>query len=153
MGLNPTQKGKAIEHLIAVTCLLGSDGKLSISIPLLDDEGVDLLFTPKGGGKTIAVQVKSNFSSKLGQFKSYIKKKNFQPRKDYYLLFVTYDTTNAKLAEKVWLIPSLDFKNKLSRQTNEDKYQFQSTFSSDDMWKNYRVHTQELPKRILGFLK
>ncbi len=62
MVLGSTQKGKAVESLIASTCILGSDGKLSVSIPLVDDEGVDMIFTPKGGGDSISVQVKSRFT-------------------------------------------------------------------------------------------
>ena len=40
MALGSTQKGKAVESLVAATCIIGSDGKLSVSIPMVDDEGI-----------------------------------------------------------------------------------------------------------------
>lgn len=40
--------GKAVEHLVAAGCILISDAKLNVSTSLVDDEGVDLVFSPKG---------------------------------------------------------------------------------------------------------
>lgn len=38
------RKGKAVEHLVAATCILTSGLKLNVSTSLVDDEGVDLVF-------------------------------------------------------------------------------------------------------------
>src|SRR5271169_6130594 len=50
--------GKAIELLVAATCILASDSQLGVSVNLVDDEGVDLIFHGRGDPTTLAVQVK-----------------------------------------------------------------------------------------------
>ena len=156
MGLGSSQKGKAVESLLAATCIIGSDGELSVSIPMVDDEGVDLIFTPKGGGRSIFVQVKSRFTlTGKGSYRSQIRKKNFHPRKDYYITFAYYDKANARLGDTLWFIPSLDFTDKLKGQSRErPNYIFQSRFTSTgDMWRPYKVELKNLPKHILRILR
>ena len=43
MALSESQKGRIIEQLVGATLMLQSDGTLRVSIPLVDDEGVDLI--------------------------------------------------------------------------------------------------------------
>ena len=50
--------GKALEYLIAASCILMSEGKLNVSTPLVDDEGVDLVFNRFDRPSTLAVQIK-----------------------------------------------------------------------------------------------
>lgn len=38
------RKGKAVEHLVAATCILVSGLELNVSTSFVDDEGVDLVF-------------------------------------------------------------------------------------------------------------
>ncbi len=52
------RKGKAVEHLVAATCVLASGFQLNVSTSLVDDEGVDLVFHRRGHTATLAVQVK-----------------------------------------------------------------------------------------------
>jgi hypothetical protein len=156
MALGSTQKGKVVESLIAATCILGSDGKLSASIPFVDDEGVDLIFTPKGGGQSIFVQVKSRFTLiGKGNYRSQIRKKNFRPRPDLYIIFAYYDKKKGQLGEILWFVPSDDFKKNLKGQRKERKnYIFQSRFASRrDMWAPYKLMLKALPQHILDLLK
>src|SRR5688572_30745543 len=44
--------GKAVEHLVAATCILKTKGQLNVSTALLDDEGVDLVFFRRDGSAT-----------------------------------------------------------------------------------------------------
>ena len=154
MVLGSTQKGKAVESLIASTCILGSDGKLSVSIPLVDDEGVDMIFTPKGGGDCISVQVKSRFTLIKGRnYRAQIREKNFSPRKNLYIIFAYYDTKKTQLGETLWLVPSVAFDKNLKGQLKKQYYVFQSGFTSQDMWKPFRLKLSDLPQRILNLLK
>lgn len=156
MVLGSTQKGKVVESLIAATCILGSDGELSVSIPLVDDEGVDMIFTPKGGGRTIFVQVKSRFTlTKKGNYRTQIRKRNFSPREDLYIIFVYYDSEKAQLGETLWFVPSVAFKKNIKGQSKERKvYIFQSRFTAQrDMWKPYQLKIRDLPRHILSLLK
>ena len=154
MVLGSTQKGKVVESLIAATCILGSDGKLSVSTPLVDDEGVDMIFTPKWGGRSIFVQVKSRFTlTGKGYYRTQIREKNFLPREDLYIIFAYYDSEKAQLGETLWLVPSVDFKEKLKGQLKKQYYVFQSGFTSQDMWEPFRLKLSDLPQRILNLLK
>ncbi len=155
-GLGSSQKGKVVESLIAATCIIGSDGKLSVGVPFVDDDGVDLMFTPKGGGGTIFVQVKSRFSlMKNGSYRSMVRKKTFNTRDDYFVLFAHFDLSKMQLGDTLWLIPSIDFKKKLKNQNKENpNYIFQSNFNSKkDMWLPYRLQLTDLPKELLNLLK
>ena len=51
--------GKAVEHLVASSCILASRARLNVSTSLVDDEGVDLVFHRRDGTATLAVQVKA----------------------------------------------------------------------------------------------
>jgi len=42
------RKGKAVEHLVAASCILASGGELNASTALVDDEGVDIVFHRRG---------------------------------------------------------------------------------------------------------
>jgi hypothetical protein len=43
------RKGKAVEHLIAATCVLATAGELNALTALVDDEGVDIGFKRRDG--------------------------------------------------------------------------------------------------------
>lgn len=154
MGLTSTQKGKVVESLIAATCILESDGRLSVSIPFVDDEGIDIVITLKGGGRTIFIQVKSRFTLIRGRYyRSQVRKKNFVPRKDLFIIFAYYDKTKALLGDTLWLIPSTDFVKSLKGQTNKRVYVFQSRFNSQkDMWKSYKMTLKDFPSKMLEML-
>lgn len=155
MSLGSTQKGKAVESLVAATCIIGSDGKLSVSIPMVDDEGIDLVFTSKENRKSLFIQVKSRFTlSKKGNYRTQIRKKSFIPQKDFFIMCIFYNRQQAKLGDLLWLIPSIDFKAKLIGQHNKRIYVFQSRLTSQrDMWKPYQVQIKDLPDRILNILR
>jgi uncharacterized protein GlcG (DUF336 family) len=80
---------KAVEHLVAATCILTSELQLNVSTSLVDDEGVDLVFARRGGQTTLAVQVKSRrisgASMSQGTFRAQLSDSTFAPRDDLYL--------------------------------------------------------------------
>lgn len=74
-GMSPKQrsihedsarKGKAVEHLMAALCVLGSDGELNAWTSLVDDEGVDIVLQRRNRPETLSLQVKSRFSTARG---------------------------------------------------------------------------------------
>lgn len=40
--------GKAVEYLVAASCILASGATLNVSTSMVDDEGVDLVFHRRG---------------------------------------------------------------------------------------------------------
>ena len=150
-------KGKLAAMLVGVACAQGSGGEINFASPFLEDEGVDLIFFRKGGyGKAILAQVKSRIlQSKLlkdGTFRFQVKRASVKPREGYYFIFITFDESRKGLFNTLWFIPSLDFERKLAGQGKETVLVFQSRFNSKDMWEEYRMGLDELPKRIAQIL-
>ncbi len=61
MALSDAQKGRIMEQLVAATLMLQSEGTLRVSVPLVDDEGVDLVVGNRLNDKTLLLQIKSRF--------------------------------------------------------------------------------------------
>jgi hypothetical protein len=78
--------GKAVEYLIAASCILATRGELNVSTSLVDDEGVDLVFHRRDSTATLAVQVKARMSdSKLvqeGRLMAFVRSQTFRPHRD-----------------------------------------------------------------------
>lgn len=154
MPLSASQKGRVVEQLVAAACLLQSDGRLRVSIPIVDDEGVDLVVSHGESGKTLLLQVKSRFSLNSGNYRSQVRRVALHPGSSRFLLFVYYDTAKAALGEVMWLVPSTDFAKLLAGQKEgRDTYIFQSRFTSErDMWRPYRIPVQELAGQLIRCL-
>lgn len=148
--------GKAVELLIASSCILASDAKLNVSTSVVDDEGVDLVFHRRGGTATLAVQVKARTygSSRVarGSFLADVRTQTFRPHPDLYMLFVTANTTDATFGP-VWLVPSPVFKER-ALKTGKGKLRFTASLkpSSKDKWREFRLERAELAARILEIL-
>lgn len=155
-----SRKGKAVEHLIAASCILSSGGELNASTSLVDDEGVDIVFHRRGRSGTLAVQVKSRFSDENGslhlrerdRFAADIRSETFQPRDSLYMLFVAVDGREATFGP-VWLVPSHEFNRKATR-TGRGKLRFVASAraASADQWRPYRLERAELAPALLRLL-
>jgi hypothetical protein len=149
-------KGKAVEHLVAATCILIGNGALNVSTSFVDDEGVDLVFHHRGGSTTLAVQVKARFKGTRqvedGYVLANIGASTFAPRPDLYLLFVLADATTGSFGP-VWFVPSQDFAT-LTRASARGRHRFRASLNptTKDQWSRYRCQREELPKRILEVL-
>jgi hypothetical protein len=156
------RKGKAVEHLIAASCVLASGGDLNASTSLVDDEGVDIVFHRRASSRTLAVQVKSRFdeeggSSHLhqeGRFIADVRAVTFQPKDNFYLLFVAVRSKDADFGP-VWLVPSHDFDRKAgSGSANRTTLRISASAKpeSRDRWRTYRLEKAELASAILHAL-
>ncbi len=153
--LSDSQKGKVIEHLIAAACVLQSSGLLRISVPLVDDEGVDLVVTHKITDRTILLQIKSRFTlSKRKAYRAQVRRVSLRPAPNRFLLFVYYDRMQVRLGETIWLVPTPEFYKLTGNQNkNRPHYVFCSFFTSKkDMWKPYQISTTELAKSLIQLL-
>jgi hypothetical protein len=59
------RRGKAIEHLIAASCIIATRGKLKVSTSLVDDEGMDLVFTAETAQRRLPFRSSSTTSWRL----------------------------------------------------------------------------------------
>jgi hypothetical protein len=149
--LSASQKGKIVEQLVGATLVLQSDGRLRISIPLVDDEGVDLIVSDKNTDKVLLLQIKSRFTLHSGNYRTDVRRVALHANKNRCLLFVYYDRQNANLGKTMWLVPSLKFEELLSGQrADRDTYVFQSRFTSaNDMWAPYKIGSEQLAETLL----
>src|SRR4051794_24349154 len=116
MAAGSARKGKAVEHLVAASCVLASRGELNAMTALVDDEGVDVTFKRRNGTKTVDVQIKARFSDADGakllreknQIQADIRMATFRPRRDLLMLFVAAEAATATFGP-VWLVPSEEF--------------------------------------------
>lgn len=142
MALSESQKGRVVEQLVGATLILQSDGDLRVSLPLVDDEGVDLVIGNRRNDKTLLLQIKGRFSlSGRGHYRADVRRATCAPNPNKFLLFVYYDRAMAALGETCWLVRSSDFCALLSNQkAARSVYVFDSTFrGKGDMWVPYRM--------------
>lgn len=151
------RKGKAVEHLIAAFCVLGSDGELNAWTSLVDDEGVDLVFQRREQPETLSVQVKARLTTAKGiserqRFQSQVRQATLRPRADLYMLFVVADPEDLDVGP-IWLIPSREFAKKAPLGSNKKhKFVASAKDGSQDKWAKYIVAKKDLPYRLLKAL-
>ena len=156
MALSDAQKGRIMEQLVAATLMLQSEGTLRVSVPLVDDEGVDLVVGNRLNDKTLLLQIKSRFVlTRKGRYRPNVRRATCKPDSNKFLLFVFYEKASANLGESCWLIRATDFCRLLSKQaTRQPKYLFMSSFTSrNDMWMPYRLSVKDLAKELGRELK
>lgn len=149
-------KGKALELLIAAKCMLGSDGKLNVSMPLVDDDGVDLVFSLRGLPAALAVQVKARFrpgAFRNNTFRTQVRRATFRPRSELALLFVLYDSRIHDL-ETAWLVPSFDFEHLTGGLTHPKQIVFAASITGQhNVWTKFRRSPAELPAALITLLE
>lgn len=157
------RKGKAVEHLIAASCILASGGDLNASTSLVDDEGVDIVFHRRGLSRTLAVQVKSRFDEEggsthlhqQGRFIGDVRAVTFQPRDALYMLFAVVRSREADFGP-VWFVPSHEFAARALKSGEDSRRILRLSASSkpdsQDQWRPFRLTKVELVPAILAAL-
>lgn len=146
--------GKAVEHLVAATCILTSGMELNVSSSFVDDEGVDLVFARRGQPKTLAVQVKSRrlagTSMSQGTFRTQVRDATFSARDDLYLLFVAVDPDEG-VFDLAWFVPSINFAEATTvNSQGRRRFVASAKENTRDQWSGYRCSRQSLAERILA---
>jgi len=149
------RKGKAVEHLIAALCVLGSDGELNAWTSLVDDEGVDLVLQRRNRPETLSLQVKSRLTTAKGiaerkRFQSQVRAATLRPRKDLYMLFVVANPATLDLGP-IWLVPSRKFVRKApAGQNGKHRFVASAKPGTKDRWADHLVEKEHLPSRLLA---
>lgn len=150
--------GKAVEHLVAASCILATRGELNVSTSLVDDEGVDLVFHRRNGTATLAVQVKSRTSDaknvQQGKFLANVRSQTFKPRRDLDMLFVAVDIDRGAIMQ-AWLVPSGSYIAAFDKPNGRGNYRFAASLKdgAKDRWAEYRLSADQLAPAILGRLE
>ena len=150
--------GKAVEYLIAASCILASGAALNVSTSMVDDEGVDLVFHRRGSSATLSAQVKARLTTgkhvQQGRFLASVRQQTFRPRDDLYLLFVVADAENATFGP-VWLVPSAAFSEKARPVGARQNLRFSASMAegTEDQWRRYRLERDQLVAKILELLE
>lgn len=155
---NAGRVGKAVEHLVAASCILATDTLLNVSTAFVDDEGVDLVFHRRGGTATLAVQVKSRSTdttvAKRGSFIANVRQETFRARPGLWMLFVVVDRPTATL-QTTWFVRSDDFARLARPAGAHRRLRITASTKPDsvDKWRAYRMPFPDLPARILARLE
>jgi hypothetical protein len=119
---------------------------------------VDLVFHARGSAATLAVQVRTRFTSSStvsdGRISTEVRQQTFAVREDLSMLFVVVDDVEGRIVQ-VWLVPSRDFRDKAMRKESERKLRFSASTREDsaDKWASYRLSPAQLPQRVLEVLE
>ena len=141
--------GKAVEYLVAASCILATDGELNVSTSLVDDEGVDLVFHRRDSSATLAVQVKARMStSKRVQSQgvvAFVRAQTFKPRDDLDLLFLAVDVARGAVLT-AWLVPSTTFAEIVGPPNSRGRHRFSASMKPDskDRWSPFRLTPEQL---------
>jgi hypothetical protein len=136
--------GKAAEYLIAAACVLSTRGELNVSMSMVDDEGVDLVFHRRDGVATLAVQVKARMSDSQDvqneSMVAFVRSQTFRKRADLDILFVAIDIERGAVL-KAWLVPSADFAEVIGEPDTRGRLRFVASMKegSQDRWAHRRV--------------
>lgn len=150
--------GKAVEYLVAASCILATGGELNVSTSLVDDEGVDLVFHQGGRPATLAVQVKARMStSKRVQDEAvwaFVRAQTFRPRHDLDMLFLAVDVERGTVL-MAWLVPSLTFAEIVGPPNSQGRHRFAASMKPDskDRWTPFRLSPEQLAPAIMTRLR
>lgn len=150
--------GKASEYLIAAACILSTRGELNVSMSMVDDEGVDLVFHRRDGVATLAVQVKARMSDAKDvqdeKMVAFVRSQTFRKRADLDILFVAVDIARGAVL-KAWLIPSTQFGAVVGAPDHRGRLRFVASMKqgTQDRWASHRLAADQLAPAILARLK
>jgi hypothetical protein len=155
--ISTKQKGAITENRASEIITLSSRGRLTCYTPNSDDDGIDLIVNPKGTFKPLFIQVKSRFKlQKSGQFIQNVGASTFIADKSFYILFIYFNKETLEI-DKLWLLPSTDFKDiayeKEAGETYKSFFRFSaSPKSNKDRWAKFTIDKSELGKKLLDII-
>jgi len=156
-GVSSKQKGNILEKRFIELVSLGTNGQISCYTPDSDDDGIDVIINLKSHFKPLFIQVKSRFKTNTnGMYSQDIGTNTFKENANFYICFFLYNAEDYEI-EKIWLVPSIEFKNK-AIELNPEKYAQKLRFAaspkdtSRDRWREYRIEKKELGTRLLEIL-
>lgn len=144
--------GKASELLVAATAIISTRGELNVATAILDDDGIDLIFSRRGHPETLSAQVKTRFSDSTqvqrGQFSVNIREETFAPAPDVFVLGVIVDVASTAITH-AWFIPTQVINDRLSPNGQNRRVVTASAKpDTKDQWATYRVAPDQLGAHI-----
>lgn len=157
--INPINE-EDVENKIIDLIVLGSGNRLIVFKPENDPRGADLIVKKRGGRKKNEAFFK--IFSFIGPIagNSLIKNilhQDFNPEKDFYLLFAYFDEVRQEINDYIWIIPSLEFRDIADRVDSGGKKALRFKASLDIKEKNeylrFLVNKKELGKLLIKLFK
>jgi hypothetical protein len=123
-----------------------------VATAILDDDGIDLIFSRKGHPETLSVQVKSRFLDsdqvQNGTFSTPIREATFAPAPDVYLLGIIVDVPTTSITH-AWFIPS-DVINERCKPNGQNTRVVTASIKpgTKNQWVPFRVAPDQIGARI-----
>ena len=132
-----------------------SGGRLIIFKPEKNNFGADLAVVRRGKYKEKEMFFLINsliIPAKTDKFIKDFTQENFKTDKSYYLIFAYFDEVKQKVSEHIWLIPSLQFRDKadvIKSSDGKKLLRFEGALDSKNKYAKFILKTEELGKLIL----
>lgn len=148
-----------VENKIIDAVTFAAGGRLIAFKPENMKKGADLVIERKGKYKEGGISFKINiFVRPTGDYNIV---KDFLPEdlnfsKDFYLLFVFFNEVEQKIDDRIWLVPSLEFKDMaeiIKSPDNKKTFRFQSSLESKGKYSKFLIDIRDLGKILLFSLE
>lgn len=147
-----------IENKIIDKITASASGRLIVFKPEQSKQGADLVIERRGKYKeeSFYFKVNSFISSKKNDvFVKDFLQDEFRADKNFYLLFVCFDEILQKINDRVWLVPSLQFKDIADYTKSPDgkkilKFQASVDIKDKNRYSKYSVKIKELGKLLIN---
>ncbi|MDO7886266.1 hypothetical protein [Hymenobacter cheonanensis] len=153
--ISSKQKGTITENRVSEIITLSSKGRLTCYTPNSDDDGIDLIVNPKLEYRPLFLQIKSRFIlQKSGQFIQDVGENIFRANESFYILFVYFNQESLEV-EKLWLVPSIEFKEKAVylKGTRTLRFAASPKMTSGDKWAKFSIEKTELGNELLRLMQ
>ena len=166
MPITRVQQGVIGQFLAAILMMIGSGGKLEVSIPMSDDDRRDQEVHARGVfGKSLALQIKTSMQLHLRphlvtpllyvHFSVQAERLISHPL--FWYLFAYLDQKTMTFADPIFLIDSATVHAHAIPRLRAGAWHFGFQASMGpkgrDMWLPYRVHPSDLGNRVLQILR
>jgi hypothetical protein len=134
---------------------LGVSGRLIVSKFEKNKFGADLLVEKRGDykGKDLLFKICSFVGPSSTKIEKVFLQNEFKPDKNFYLIFVYFDSVKQKIGDFIWLIPSSQFENIAELVKGDNKFlRFESSIDikNKDKYSKYIICTKNLGKSVLS---
>lgn len=150
-----------IENKIIDCIVSSSGGRLIVTKPESSKTTIDLVIEKRGGYKAGKLLLEVSGFAIPAESKNFVKdfvKNDFKPDKNYYLLFVCFDEIKQILNDKIWLVPSVTFKDiceQAKTAEGEDVLKFSAPldFKIEDKYSKFLINKNNLGIFLIEALK
>ena len=157
---NPIDIKDKIEDKIIDYLAFEAGGQLIVTNPPVTSPA-DLAIKKRGeyyDGTTIYLKIKEyKKSDKEKIYRAEVIEGEFEPREDFYLLFIYFDIVTQDIADYIWLVPTTDFLKIASTSASDRKkvfiFEAPINIKEKNKYSNFLINKKTLAKTLEKIIK